>query len=387
METFAITELAYPFITIFMATFVISFIAIKSIALSFSCAIVKSGIFLIYFGLIFDGSYILLDDVTYIKGGIILASQGISFLNFFTHWDAVKSVAGGSDTVFYYLYNALAFQFFNTQNYYAPVAFNIILTALVSFIGYRLAKKELELSELSAKLFFLFLIFHPDVLIWSSLINIKDITVLFMHLALLVAIANAFNRRWPSALLITTATLPFILLNRYYILGLFGISLLIFFMSSKQESRYRIIFFILILFFTIFLFKGFNAFTYPVELIAETFVNPLYGLGRFILTPIPFNTEPIYAFLDLPALIHWLLTPFFLLGIYQVWKQGSRFGRFVVLYLFVFLGIYAMVGELQGPRHRVQLDFAFALFQFMGLLTTYQWVRARFNPQTSIQIS
>jgi hypothetical protein len=60
--------------------------------------------------------------------------------------------------------------------------------------------------------------------------------------------------------------------------------------------------------------------------------------------------------------------PFFIFGLQKVWKMRTPFSRFMVAYLIVFLGLYATYGELQGPRHRVQLDFAWALLQFIGAM-------------------
>lgn len=50
-------------------------------------------------------------------------------------------------------------------------------------------------------------------------------------------------------------------------------------------------------------------------------------------------------------------------------RHTSAHGRFgFIAYLLVFVGLYAVFGELQWPRHRVQLDYAGAILQFIGVM-------------------
>lgn len=106
---------------------------------------------------------------------------------------------------------------------------------------------------------------------------------------------------------------------------------------------------------------------FALDRLREDMVNPVLGLVRFALTPVPFNTSSEYGFLDLPALFHWVMFPAVLLGIWQVARMRSPFARFLLAYVAVFTALYAVYGELQGPRHRVQLDFAWATLQFVGV--------------------
>jgi len=127
-------------------------------------------------------------------------------------------------------------------------------------------------------------------------------------------------------------------------------------------------------------------FQYALLAIQEAFVNPVYGFVRMALTPIPFNTEENYAFLDIPAVIHWFLMPFVGLGVIRVYRIRTTFSQFFLAYVLVFFGLYAVFGELQGPRHRVQLDYAWAVFQFMGVMTflhTMAKASRRYVPATN----
>lgn len=72
MTPFAINELALPAISIFIVTLFITLYFTKWIGLSIIAAFIKAGVFIIYFGLLFDGTYTFLDDYGYLDGGSIL---------------------------------------------------------------------------------------------------------------------------------------------------------------------------------------------------------------------------------------------------------------------------------------------------------------------------
>jgi hypothetical protein len=59
--------------------------------------------------------------------------------------------------------------------------------------------------------------------------------------------------------------------------------------------------------------------------------------------------------------------PFVILGFVTIAKQPTDYSRFFLFYVLVFLALYSCYGELQEPRHRVQIDYAWAVLQFMGM--------------------
>jgi len=377
-EPFPIGMLLLPSAAIMAATLIFSYAVTRNAILSTTAGALKAGLFLLYFGVLFDGTYTALDDWSYLRNGIYLLNQNVGFLNIIENWQVARGAAHG-DAFLYYLYNAYAFWLFGHNQYFAPVALNLILVAVIAYLSYRLVIAEFASGEIAGKLFFFFVLFHPDILAWSIVFNLKDIVVLLLHILLLIAIAQYMHGKFWIALLVAIPTIIVFTTIRQYVPIMFAMALILAALIDNPANRAKILVVSAAMLGGILLWKGLGTLTFAIYLIEKTFVNPIYGLVRFTLTPIPFNSDPIYSFLDTSAVIHWLLTPFFLLGIYVVWKQASRFGRFVVLYMAVFLCVYAMVGELQGPRHRVQLDFAFALFQFMGLLTAYRWIRKRWD--------
>jgi hypothetical protein len=65
-------------------------------------------------------------------------------------------------------------------------------------------------------------------------------------------------------------------------------------------------------------------------------------------------------------------------GVFRVWRRSTLTARFVVLYFLAMILLYGMFENLQGPRHRYQLDGLIALFQFYGGLGILkQFVRDR----------
>lgn len=368
MTAFELDVLLWPTCVIFLLSLVISFKVTKMPAMSIFVAFIKSGAFLIYFGLLFDGTFTFLDDWSYLEGGETLLDEGVSLFNMVNNWEILHRVGGG-EHVLYYLYNTYAFKLFGV-GYFAPVACNIILTIFIAYFGSHLAVKEFGFSIRQGKWFYLFLLFQPDIFAWSNIMNGKDILVLLLHLFLLQVVALIYQKQLFYALLVGVPVVMILMFLRFYVPVLFVMTFLLAVVFGKRESVVLYIFYLMlavVLFGLMFSWVGQGGFQYAFNSIQEKFVNPLYGFVRMLLTPVPFHTEPSYAFLNIPSLFHWLMMPFVILGLNNIRKQQGLFPRFFIIYIFVFMGLYSVFGELQGPRHRVQLEYAFATLQFIGL--------------------
>lgn len=362
---FDIEFLFIPTLVIFFATLLITFKVTRSLVFSMLAALIKAGVFMLYFGVLFDGTFTFLDDWTYLEIGRTLYEQNIGITNLMENLDFVQMLSGGEHYL-YSIYNSYAFQLFGV-GYYAPVALNILLTLLIAWIGANLADIEFGFNGVWKKLFFTFLLFHPDIFAWSNIMNGKDILVLLLHILLLFSVSLYFRGHIFTSFGLALFACYILSGIRFYVPVLFGsafaLSLLL--MQKNQHSLLKL-FVSFIAITTFFLLKDFNL-QENVAQIKENFVNPIYGFIHFILTPIPFGTHESYSFLDVPALIHWILIPFAIRGVFIILKRPSNYERFFLLYLLVFVLLYSTFGELQGPRHRVQLDFAWAVLQFTGL--------------------
>lgn len=367
MQPFDCDVLVFPAAIIFIATLGVSVLFTKDFLASLILALLKAGIFAAYFGFYFDGTYTFLDDWIYLAGGKELLLNGVGVETLAQTWDEVTRVAQGKHFV-YYLYNAIALRIFGDA-YFAPVAFNVALTIAVACLGTVLARAEFGIDQGQSKWFYAFLLMHPDVLAWSNIMNGKDILVLLAHVLLLLAISVLFRGRLLTALSLALPTVLALAFIRFYVPLLFALALLtgILLSNLRFQLKYLLIWICLstgsALVIIYYISSGID-----VGWLQGSFPNPIVGAIRTILTPIPFNTEGEYAFLNVPALIHWISMPFVAFGVSRVWHIHTPFSRVFLTYCLVFVGFYSVTVELQGPRQRVQLDYALALLQFIGVL-------------------
>lgn len=367
MKPFDLAVLLAPTLLIGALTYLVTMRVTRNAATAAAAAVIKAGLFVAYFGLFFDGTYTFLDDISYLEGGAELLQDGVGVVNLSTQWDLVLAIGRGEHFL-YYLYNAYAFRLFG-EGYFAPVACNVLLTVAVAFFGMRLARTELKLPRHQARWLYVFLLLHPDILAWSTVPNGKDILTLLMHVLLLQAAAFFLRGKWSKAFLLGTPVCVVLTFLRFYVPFMFVAALVLGSIITRHERGYtlRVALGVVLLGAAIVGLGG--QLDYAFDVLSDTLVNPLYGFVRVLMTPIPFNTEEAFAFLNIPALIHWLLLPFLAIGLGTLWRIRTPFTRFFIVYTLLFLCLYALVGELQGPRHRVQLDYAIALLQFVGLLT------------------
>ncbi|MCD6679531.1 MAG: hypothetical protein LT102_02580 [Burkholderiaceae bacterium] len=364
-------------------TFIVTHHVTKRRIGSMIAASIKAGLFAAYFGFFFDGSYTFLDDWTYIAGGAQLLHGEVGITNLQENWSLLGSIAGG-DHFFYYLYNSYAFRLFG-EGYYAPVALNVLATVAIAWIGTGLATIEFNLGRRIYRWLFFFLLLHPDILAWSNIMNGKDILVLLLHVILLVAVSNAFRGYIYRALWFAVPSIGILLFLRFYVPLLFGVALISTWLLIGFRHRLKFLIISGAWIWFAFVWIGQDYLISTLALVRGDFVNPLYGFFRILLTPTPMSASGPYEFLIIPAIIHWGSLPFFLLGLRRVWVTRTPFAMFLVSYLFVFLALYAVYGELQGPRHRVQLDYAWALLQFIGAVALLRRRRmvARVETMTS----
>jgi hypothetical protein len=375
MTPFPLDVLVVPAAAIFLVTLLVSLRVTRSAAIAISLGFIKAGVFCWYFGTVFDGTYTFIDDWTYFERGVLLLREDVRISNLVDNWQLVLMLGGGDHFV-YYLYNTYAFRLFGAY-YFAPVALNILLTVPIAYLGARLAHKELNLSARTSAGLYVFLLLHPDILTWSSLINGKDVLVLLLHIVLLYAVALYLRGRLRRALFVGLPAVLILFFLRFYVPLLFAIALIASVMIRRRLTWRMIgyVFLSLMLVAGFALWIGTSTFSYAADLMRQHFVNPAFGFIRMALTPVPFNTEDAFSFLNIPAALHWMLFPFFLAGAHRVWRMHTPFSKFFMAYVAVFMGLYAVFGELQGPRHRVQLDFAWAVFQYIGVLGFLRWMQ------------
>lgn len=252
------------------------------------------------------------------------------------------------------------------EYYFAPVALNVCITILTAWLGASLAREALRFTESERKWFFAWLMLHPDIVAWSSITNLKDILALFCYVLFLWSFWFLIQRRLIRFLSLFIAVSAITFFLRYYVPILFGISLITYIVARGHWKQ---------LLSLLILLLPLSMFIWPIIEGGLRFLttNPILGFAKAMLSPLPFNNAPGFEFHNIPSLFHWLALPAMLWGMLVVSRRGRKsFGFLIVICFFVFIALHA-VNDLTHPaRHRVQLDYTIALFQFVGLSSFFR---------------
>jgi hypothetical protein len=366
LHPFDLEVLFTPGLIIFLMTLFISYKVSRSPGFSIVAAFFKAGMFLLYFGYLFDGTFSFRDDWKYLAGGSNLLALNVNLPNLVENWDLTLMVGEGQHFG-YYLYNAYAFKLFG-EGYYAPVALNILLTLVLTWVGTRLAAREFGFFRSWEQGFFAFLLFYPDIITWSNIMNGKDPLILLLHVLLLFSVSMFFRGQHLRAISLAAPVSTALVFLRFYVPLLFAFTFAAG-LLLRQKHFNRLVLVLVVIFIVLLAacLPGVSLFQYSLARMQRDFVNPLFGFVRFLLTPVPFRMGDSYSFLNISASFHWIMMPFTTWGIVLLLRQKTPFSWFFLLYAFAFFGLYSVFAPLQGPRHRVQLDFALAVFQFLAL--------------------
>ena len=367
-----------PAFVVFIFGMLVLYSYSKDIILSIVISFFKASIFYIYFSFFFDGTFTFLDDWSYLNQANRFIDEEMSANLLFEYYKLVEFFH--SSHVLYQLHNVLSFKIFGAY-YFSPVAINIIITFVTSYFLFNIAKL-IGFSKRVSLVIAVFYLLHWDVLAWSTLFNLKDILVQLFSIILIyqIIIFENSSKNFKSLFIIILVVfclmairfyLPFLIFAGY---GLYKILFIVIKLKAKRKFIYMLILFILVSLFLVFINYYFQ---YELKKLMMNFTNPLIGIVRFILTPIPFNFEESYSFLYFASLLHWLTFPLTIYGIYISYRVNKKVMLFILCYLFIILLFYGSYGELQGPRHRLQIVPYIAMFQLIGFLSLFY--RDEFN--------
>lgn len=345
--------------------------------LSALTVLVKVTIPTLYFAAFFDGTWVLGDDITYTEGGYRLMDSGLSLYEaLFT--DAGLSLLiqlGGGRHVLYYWWNMLAMSLF-TRTYYAPVFLNVFATVIAAV----LVVDILRLSGFSREYRVwggLFFLFHWDILVWSSFVNLKDTLVLLLTVLAFYGVLRIVSSRLRNPRL-TAVGMGCLGLSfwafwwlRFYVPFLIVIALGAWALLNLQGWKKYGLVGVLSLPGSVVLLQGLTA----MEYVYPRFFP--FGFARMLFTPKPWDVAPSYSFLVVPSVLHWIAFIPAVIGGGKLYLRSHR-ARMFLIYLVVILGFYAVVPELQGPRHRYQVSFVFAWMQFHFLWLVSRRVEVRY---------
>jgi hypothetical protein len=325
------------------------------IALALSAA--KAAIPFLYFAYFFDGSWNLLDDVTYFRLADSMLAEGRNpFLIFFTVGGLDQLYAAGGNHFLYYWWNLLAIYVFGPF-YSSPVFLNVATTFLSAFLLARIVRIS-GCAENYSKWLAIFFLFHWDILTWSSFVNLKDTIVLMLTLLATYSGIRLVQQRNPRWAIPLVATCLVFLSIRYYIpvLMLFSFGVWIAF-AVKGLVKIPLILLAAVGTYLIFPQGSFQTFQ---DLREGGWIS---GPVRMALTPQPWRVGLAYSHLEPGAFLHWAL---FIPAIITAARLSlkNRVFRFAAFYYAVLIVFYGLLPEFATPRERVQISWVLAWAQF-----------------------
>ncbi|BAU48599.1 hypothetical protein SVA_2047 [Sulfurifustis variabilis] len=326
-----------------------------STAVAIPIAIVKVGIPLVYFAWFFDGSWTFFDDLSYQAHGEELRRDYSPLSALVEDGGRAKltELAQGRH-VLYAWWNLLS-QSLLGEHYYSPVFLNVLLTFVIGAVLFRIFG-ELGFPEGYRRGAVVFFLLHWDLLVWSSLVNLKEVLVMALIVPTVYFLLIIRNRVRLLPVLGAAAGLFVLTWVRYYV-PFFLVGAFVVWMLLEAQFRRKYLYAAL---------AGAAFLLLPLDWSALQYIQPaavMSGIFRAPLTPQPWSIEDEYSFLLIPSVLHWLLFVPMVIGAIALWARAAG-ARFNLLVLTLMLLFYAIVPELQGPRHRVQLTFIIAWIQF-----------------------
>lgn len=315
--------------------------------------------------------WVLLDDLTYEAHAYRLLQSGMSPIDLLIDGDArdqLQMMAGGGHFL-YLWWNLLAISIFG-DHYFAPVLMNVGVSYLAARFFYRLIRYDLgDQTEHCKFLFALFLI-HPEILTWTSFLNLKDTLVVTLILALMCSLLTILRGKRLKGALLSLALIYVFSAIRFYLPALLIAAFLA--LVMVRMSGWKRILILPPLLTLLYLLLPSDASL--LELVKGDMF--LQGVVRYLLTPRPWSLEDEYSFLLVSSLVHWIMLLPAVLMIPRLWRGGDA-GKLSLLFLAVVSAFFAIVPELQGPRHRFQIYFVFIWLQGAALLFTRNALKQR----------
>ncbi|WP_147323432.1 hypothetical protein [Chitinophaga silvatica] len=239
--------------------------------------------------------------------------------------------------------------------------------------------QNIGFNNMICKLYFVFFILHWEIIAWSNFLNLKDtlvhtLTITSFYYLQKLQLKQTKKVRTFLAVAFVMIVLSFL---RFYI-PLFMIFTFITyrflqFVNAIKDKKLRILILVSVLFIGPLLCLQFllSRYQFEINLFLGSFTNPLFGAIRYLFTPIPWQIEPDYTFLFWPSVFNWISLPFMIYGIFMLFKMDNPGIKLLMLYFILISIFYGCFGELQGPRHRLQIDFIIILAQLIGVLSLW----------------
>jgi len=340
-------------------------------------ATIKSLLFFVNYIFFFNIDFFTIDSFNYMDRALRIKEIS-SFSDFL--YDLVTFNLMHLYGLAHYVYNAFVTTLlfaFNTDSALIPIAGNIVITLLSGYVFTRILIL-MGMKERYAQWYFLFFVLHWEVMSYSTFSLLKDNLVCFLTICLFyfpaLIHASKFKLRHIIPLLLTLWAMMFI---RFYITPIFFVCYLAYlylvvFVGKKSWSK---IFLLIMapLAFIAFVISIWDMYGAYMSLVFDFKGNPIYGIVRFFLTPQPWYVSGSYIYLLIPSILNWVVIPFTLFGIISLLRIRGLTKLLLIYYLaiLIFYGVYSPHGQATGPRHKLQVVFIYALFQYIGLIKVF----------------
>jgi len=278
----------------------------------------------------------------------------------------IGSIMGTRDP-FYWWWNGLWITVIE-DSLFTPVLANVFVMVLASIVATTLFAR-LDFPFKYQQLFLVFTIFHWEIVVWSSIMNIKDPLVALGTVSSIYLIVAGIESRNNRSLMLILSLLALILLITSYIRWyipflLFGTLCvwLIIEVLIRWESRPSAL---SIIFSVIIIIVG-------GQYLVNNFVQQIsishfpLGFFRYTVGPVPWGVATSYAFLTPAAILHWLLFPAGIVG--ALLLINNQYARLILIYVILMSISYAFSPDASGPRFRLQITLLYSVFQFYGVL-------------------
>ncbi|MBD1896896.1 hypothetical protein [Coleofasciculus sp. FACHB-129] len=352
---------------------------------AFYAALVKVLIPLLYFAFFYDGTWTFLDDIGYQFQGKKMLELGYNPITALVNPDGLSNLMflSGGRHILYGWWNILG-QYLFGKYYYPPVFLNVFLTFISGYFLFRIA----HLSGFSRKYsrgLFLFALFHWEIVVWSSFVNLKDILVMTLTIIALYLILR-LSKQLKLYDLLSLGGIVFIFFwIRFYVPVVIMIATLIWIsLFQKGWRRYILLVLAAIGSISVVFFLGLEDTLYNLNRLDRNWTTIVLGVIRMALTPQPWSIEPAYTFLFFPSILHWVLFLPAIWGGWMLWWR-SREVKLLFIYLALALLLYGAFYDLQGPRQRLQITpiIAWAQFHFLWVILKNQRPRIPLKAHTS----
>jgi hypothetical protein len=368
-----------------LVVFVCAWLVAQSCVSRFAAAIlavIKVSIPLVYFAAFRNEQWNFVDDLFYTRLGTELLNRGFSPLSILRDHNGIETMVSAANGwhIGYIWMNVLA-QYLFGEHYYAPVFLNVSLTFVAAWLLYRIAALA-DFSAAYRRALFCYILFQPELLMWSSLINLKDILVMTLTIGLCYSSLMLAKRLSVLHFLLFIGYVISLRFLRFYVplvflaaLGTWYVSI---FVKTETARRYLWRYAIPIAALLALALTIPSVRDKVADLVAglgianisyyrEEFLQfSLYGCLRWLTTPRPWALSADTSFLLIPSMWHWATLIPALVGAAHFWRSGKA-AKLCLIYLAVAVVLYGAFELEQSPRHRLQVTFVIAWLQFHAL--------------------